>query len=163
MQPETNSDKNVGKELFDDGKSVGRSAIDRLHSEVDSRKAGGISHVQAASSALQQTAGNLNDDAPAWLKSALDQGAQQIQKFAGALEQKDSRQIVQDVSAFARQSPVAFLGACAAAGFAASRLFKLSAEPAGQTDQMKTETGIGISDPDQFAAPAMAGATGGGL
>lgn len=124
MQPQSDSVGGVGSELLSDAKDLGSTAVNRLHSEVDTRKGDAATQVKSVSSAIEQTAGGLDASAPAWLKSALEQGAQQVQKFADAIEQKDSRQLVNDVGVFARNSPGTFLAGCAAAGFAAARIFK---------------------------------------
>ncbi len=124
MQPSSNTTQGVGTELLSDAKNVGSSAVNRLHSEVDSRKTDAAKQVKSVSSAIGQAADGLDDNAPTWLKSAFEQGAEQVSKFAATLEQKDSRQLVNDVSDFARTSPGTFLAACAAAGFAASRVFR---------------------------------------
>ncbi len=124
MQPQSESAQGVGSELLSDAKDVGTSAANRLYSEVDARKGDAATQAKSVSSAIGQAAGGLDPNAPAWLKSAFEQGAQQVQKFAETLEQKDSRQLVNDVSDFARNSPGTFLSACAAAGFAAARVFK---------------------------------------
>ncbi len=124
MQSETDTMHGVGSELLSDAKDVGTSAVNRLHSEVDARKGDAATQVKSVSTAIEKAAGGLDQNAPTWLKSAFEQGAQQVQKFADTLEQKDSRQLVNEVSDFARGSPGTFLAACAAAGFAAARIFK---------------------------------------
>lgn len=124
MQPQSDTIQGVGSELLSDAKGVGTSTVNRLHSEVDARKGDAATQVKSVSSAIEQAASGLDPNTPTWLKSAFEQGAQQVQKFAETLEQKDSRQLVSDVSDFARSSPATFLGACAAAGFAAARIFK---------------------------------------
>jgi len=154
MQPPSDPDQGIGSELLTDAKSVGSSAVNRLHSEVDTRKADAATQVKSVSSAIEQAAGGLDANAPTWLKSALEQGAQQVQKFADTLEQKDSRQLVTQVSDFARGSPGTFLAACAAAGFAAARIFK-----AGSSDNAPLQPGpIGTdyrpADGSQFGASA---------
>lgn len=135
MQPSSNTTQGVGTELLSDAKNVGSSAVNRLHSEVDSRKTDAAQQVKSVSSAIGQAADGLDDNAPTWLKSAFEQGAQQVSNFASTLEQKDSRQLVNDVTSFARTSPGTFLAACAAAGFAASRVFRAGGgnDPAPQS------------------------------
>nr|WP_315457151.1 hypothetical protein [uncultured Sphingorhabdus sp.] len=135
MQPQTENPKGVRDELIADAKSVGTSAVNRLHSEVDARKGDAVSQVHVVSSTIEKAANQLEPDAPAWLKSALEQGAQQIQKLADTLEQNDSRQMVEQVNQFARNSPATFLATCAAAGFAMARVFKAGAsEQSTNTD-----------------------------
>ena len=136
MQPQSETTQGVGSELLSDAKDIGSSAANRLHSEVDARKGDAITQAKSVSSAIGQAAGGLDPNAPTWLKSAFEQGAQQVQKFAETLEQKDSRQLVNEVSDFARGSPGTFLAACAAAGFAAARIFK-----AGSSENMPSQPG----------------------
>lgn len=130
MQPHTENQKGVRDELIADVKGVGASAINRIHSEVDARKGGAAGQVHAVSSTMEKAANDLDSDAPSWLKSALEQGAQHIQKLADSLEQNDSRDMVQHVNQFARNAPTTFLASCAAAGFAAARVFKAGASGA---------------------------------
>ena len=118
----------AGSELRSDAKQLGSTAANRLHSEVDARKGTAASQAKSVSDAIHNAAGQLDQGAPAWLKSAFQQGADQIQRFAETLEQKDSRQILGEFQSFARERPGVFLGACAAAGFAAARIFKAGGE-----------------------------------
>lgn len=111
-------------ELKSDAKELASSAKDRIHSELDARKGTAANQAKSVSSAMERTAGDLDPNAPEWLKSTIRQGAQQIQRFADTIEQKDSREILRDVRTFARDNPTTFLAACAAAGFAAARIFK---------------------------------------
>ncbi len=136
MQPQSDTAQGVGNELLSDAKGVGASAVNRLHTEVDARKGDAVNQVKSVSSAIEQAADGLDANSPTWLKSAFEQGAEQVQKFAETLEQKDSRQLVNEVSDFARGSPGTFLAACAAAGFAAARIFK-----AGSSDNTPTQPG----------------------
>ena len=112
------------EELKSDAKELGSSAKNRIHSELDARKDTAANQAKSVSSAMERTAGELDPDAPEWLKSTIRQGAQKMQRFADTIEQKDSREILSDVRNFARDNPTTFLAACAAAGFAAARIFK---------------------------------------
>jgi ElaB/YqjD/DUF883 family membrane-anchored ribosome-binding protein len=133
QQSQGSSSGSAANELKADAQQLGSKAANRLHSEVDARKDTAATQAKSVSSALEQTAGQLDESAPEWLKSAFRQGAQQIQSFADSLEQKDSRQLMRDVESFARERPAMFLGACAAAGFAAARVFRAGGEtPSGQ-------------------------------
>lgn len=114
----------LSNELRSDAKELKSSAKERVHSELDARKGTAANQAKSVSSAIERTAGELDANAPEWLKSTMRQGAQQVQRFADTLEQKDSREILSDVRTFARDNPSTFLAACAAAGFAAARIFK---------------------------------------
>lgn len=122
--PQANNQSGITGELKSDAKELGSSAKDRIHSELDARKGTAANQAKSVSSALERTAGELDPNAPEWLKSTIRQGAQQIQRFADTIEQKDSREIISDVRTFARDNPTTFLAACAAVGFAAARIFK---------------------------------------
>ena len=136
MPPVSDTAVPVSAELLSDAKNVGSSAVNRLHSEVDSRKGDAVTQVQAVSTTIERAADGLDANAPTWLRSALEQGAQQIKSFAETLEHNDSRQMAMQISEFAKRSPTTFLGACAAAGFAAARIFK-----AGSTENEPTQAG----------------------
>lgn len=135
----------TGAELRDDAKQLGSKAADRIHSEVDTRKSEAVSQAQSFSSAIEKTAGEMNDG-PEWLKSALQKGAQQIQRFADSVEHKDSRQLLNDAQRFARDNPGTFLAACAAAGFAAARIFKAGGEQGqhGTRQQGQWDPSVGV-------------------
>ncbi len=158
MQPQTETGQGVGNELLTDAKDVGTSAVNRLHSEVDTRKGDAAAQVKSVSSAIGQAAGGLDANAPAWLKSAFEQGAQQVQKFAETLEQKNSRQLVNEVSDFARGAPGTFLAACAAAGFAAARIFKAGSSE--NTPSQLEAIGSSTGPAPNYSQPSSSGPSG---
>ncbi len=139
-------------ELRSDAQELGSKAKDRVHSELDARKSTAATQVRSASSAIERAASELDEGSPEWLRSTFQQGARQIQRFADTLEQKDSRQILGDVRTFARDNPTTFLAACAAAGFAASRLFK-----AGAPDNSSEFSGANQGPPPQVDEPMFRG------
>jgi hypothetical protein len=128
MQPPSQNPGGAGSELRSDAHQLGSAAANRLHREVDARKDAAVSQAQSVSSAIRRTADGLDEGAPAWLRSAFTQGAEQIQRFADSIENKDSRQLMSEAQRFARNNPGTFLAACAAAGFAAARIFKAGGE-----------------------------------
>ncbi len=153
-------------ELKSDVSRVGNSAANRIHSEVDSRKGVAANQFKSLSSAIDRAAGDLDDNSPQWLRSAFQQGADQIRRFAETIEQKDSRQIVRDVQTLARDNPGTFLAGCAALGFAAARIFKAGASDApdpfsspqyepGENDQSVFRSWG--SEPARSPAPTSAG------
>lgn len=136
MQQPPNQDGGTASALRSDAVKLGSTAADRLHGEVDARKSAAVSQAQSVSSAIAQAAEGLDEGSPDWLKSAFRQGAQQIQRLADSIEQKDSRQLMSDAQSFARNNPGTFLAACAAVGFAAARVLK-----AGSADQGRRQSG----------------------
>jgi len=159
MQPQSDTTQGVGTELLSNAKDIGTSAVNRLHSEVDARKSDAATQVKSVSSAIGRAAGGLDANAPTWLKSAFEQGAQQVQKFAETLEQKDSRQLVTDVSDFARNSPGTFLAGCAAAGFAAARIFKAGSSESTPVQPAEVGTGYPTADAYQPTSTSQSGAS----
>lgn len=145
QQPPNQSTSGPTEQLRSDAQQLGSTAANRVHSEVDARKDTAATQAKSVSSAIQRAAGELDDGSPAWLKSAFRQGADQIQRFAETLERKDSREIFDDVQSFARERPALFLGACAAAGFAAARIFKAG----GEQQQSQQFSQSGSFDVDQ--------------
>ena len=139
QQSSTQGTDGAAGELRSDAQQLTSKAANRVHSEVDARKGTAAEQAKSVSNAIQTAAGQLDDTAPTWLKSAFQQGADQIQRFADTIEQKDSRQILNDVQSFARERPALFLGACAAAGFAAARIFKAGGEQ--QSSQQLGQSG----------------------
>jgi hypothetical protein len=139
QQSSTQDTGGTAGELRSDAQQLTSKAANRIHGEVDARKGNAADQAKSVSNAIQTAAGQLDESAPTWLKSAFQQGADQIQRFAETIEQKDSRQILNEVQNFARERPALFLGACAAAGFAAARIFKAGGEE--QASQQFGQTG----------------------
>jgi ElaB/YqjD/DUF883 family membrane-anchored ribosome-binding protein len=132
MQSLLDSTSAAGSEVLSEAKSLGETAVDRVHSELDSRKGDAAAQVKSVSSAIGSAADQLDPAAPQWLKSALEQGASQIQAFAATLEQNDSRELANSVGEFARRAPFTFLAACAAVGFGTARVLKAGSATASQ-------------------------------
>jgi hypothetical protein len=152
-----NSGAELRNELRSDASTITDTAKQRLQSEVDSRKSTAATQAKSVSSALESAADQLNDS-PAWLRSAFQQGAQTLQRFADQVEQKDSRELTRDVQQLARQNPGTFLAGCAAIGFAAARVLKAGAE---QTSQGQGDYGQGDYAQSSYSydqQPATAGA-----
>jgi hypothetical protein len=141
--------------LRSDAQQISTSAANRVHDEVDSRKDQAVTQVRSVSQALERATGGLDEAAPAWIRSAFQQAASQIQRFAETLEQKDSRQMLGEIQSFARERPSVFLGACAAAGFAAARVFKAGGEqPSGGAYQESEEPSGTVRNAPEFIARA---------
>jgi ElaB/YqjD/DUF883 family membrane-anchored ribosome-binding protein len=158
MQQPPNQDGGTASALGSDAKQLASTAAGRLHSEVDARKGAAVSQAQSVSSAIGQAAEGLDDSAPDWLKSAFRQGAQQIQRLADSIEQKDSRQLMSEAQNFARNNPGTFLAACAALGFAAARVLKAgSAHQGGGQPGQSAQSGENPSFSQNQAFQGQAG------
>ena len=139
MQTPSESGGGTRDELRADAQQLGSTASNRIHSEIDARKGSAANQAKSVSSAIDRAAGEL-ENSPQWLQSAFQQGATQVRRFAETLEQKDSREILSDVQALARQNPGTFLLGCAAAGFAAARVFKAGAPASSEPDLSQNQS-----------------------
>lgn len=120
----------VKEELSGDAQRLKDTAKQRAEQETNAQKGKATSAAHSTSSAIEKAAEQLRNDenAPSWLSSAFEKTAQEIDRFASGIENKDARDIRRDVTQFARQSPAAFLAASAAAGFAAARFLRAGSE-----------------------------------
>jgi hypothetical protein len=159
MESTSGGSGNLGTELRSDAATVANSATERLHSEVDARKGNAASQVRTLSAALNRAGEGLGQDSPSWLRSAFDSASQTVQQLADTVEQKDSRELTQEVQQMARRNPGSFLAACALAGFAAARVVQAGARASGDTadSALAGQSGSELS-PEQpaFNLPATA-------
>lgn len=160
QQPPTQTSGETTSELRSDAKHLGRSASNRIHSEVDARRDSAATQAKSVSSAIERAAGEMDQDTPDWLKSALKQGATKIQTFADTIERKDSRELLRDAQDFARNNQGTFLLACAAAGFAAARILKAGGEQQASGANQDQFGGSRATSPNQPHAPAVGSSTG---
>ena len=129
--------KDAKGELADDAKDLKDQAASRAKDEAAARKQRVAEGAKAGSSALNKAAEELRGDdrAPSWIASGVEQVASSVSEFAETLESKDVGEVRREVTGFARSNPTAFLGACAAAGFAAARFLRAGAEEKGLVGQ----------------------------
>lgn len=149
MQSPPENTGGTAADLRADAKQLGSTASNRIHSELDARKGTAANQAKSLASAVDRAAGEFDEGTPQWLKSAFQQGATQVRRFADTLEQKDSRQILSDVQRLARDNPGTFLAGCAALGFAAARVFKAGAadESARQPPQQAQFPPVQVDEP----------------
>ncbi len=114
--------------LKDDGEQLKHKAASTLGDEASARKGQVADSIKQVSSALDAARSDLDDNnAPDWIKSGLRSIATRVGSLADELENKDVSELASGVRSFATQHPSTFLGACAAAGFAAARIFSAGA------------------------------------
>lgn len=118
------------EEVSGDAARLAQTAKDRIDQAADGQKHAAVGVAQSATSALDRAVEALrNDDgAPDWLTKAFESTARQVETLAGSIEGKNIDDIRRNVSQFARQNPMAFLAASAAAGFAAARFLRAGSE-----------------------------------
>jgi len=105
---------------------VRESAVAQLSTQKD-RAADGIGSVTAA---VRQSTSQLRDQQHDVIARYVEQAADQIDRFAQSLRQKDVRELVDDAQRLARRQPAAFIGSAFAIGLIAARFAKSSAKDA---------------------------------
>lgn len=120
------SHSDVADELKHDAGRLKDTIGTRAKQEAESRKGQAVHMAGSASSALNTAADDLrsNPEVPDWMASALQQAARKIEGLASQIDGRSVDQLGQDVTEFARRSPITFLAASAAVGFAASRVLR---------------------------------------
>lgn len=120
----------IKQELAGDARTIGKAAQDKLGTKANEGKEQATQAARSTSSALNKAAEQMRQDesTPAWLTSTLETASREIDRLAGSLEGKDTKAIGQDITAFARRSPIAFLAAAAVAGFAAARVLRAGSD-----------------------------------
>lgn len=118
--------------------------------------------VSAIATALRRASDELRDGSPQ--ERTFGQIAETLADMSDGVRDKDMRDIVQDVSGFARRNPLAFLGGAALLGFAATRFAKAGQDADADTPRTAGDGGyhpepheaaeLGL--PPRSAAPASA-------
>lgn len=141
---ELGSPGGLGDELRQDAAKLSDVASERLSSEAEVHKGEIASQARSVSNALEKAAGELGgQDTSDWLRSSLRQGADTLQRLADSVENKNVRELLDDLNALGREHPGAFLGACALAGFAVARVFKAGSAGAGSHNSLGLMSGQG--------------------
>jgi hypothetical protein len=71
----------------------------------------------------------FRDQEMAWLATATDRTAEQIEHFAGYLRETDAEQLFREAERFARRQPALFIGGAFVLGLLAGRFMKAAAPP----------------------------------
>ena len=105
---------------------VRQKTTEQVEGQKD-RAAGGL---EGLTQALRQTGQQLQQDQPS-IAQYTEVAAQQVERLAGYLRQRDLRQIMDETEQLARRQPTLFLGGAFAFGLIAARFLKSSSQ-AGQ-------------------------------
>jgi hypothetical protein len=145
--PGSSAPSGLKQELSGDAQRLKETATQRATEQANAQKDKATGAAHSTSAALQKAAEELRGDeaAPNWLGTAFEKAAQEIDRFAGTIENQDISQIGRQVSDFARRSPTAFLAASAAAGFAAARLLRAGSEHQAQQEEQQQGASTGAS------------------
>jgi hypothetical protein len=103
---------------------AGRTAMREARVQAEDAKDGVADEISSIGNALRRTADELRTGSPQ--ERTFGSMATAMADLADTVRDKDFGEMVNDVSAFARRNPVAFLGGAALLGFAGMRVAKAS-------------------------------------
>ena len=115
--------KEQANAVWNDTKDTARSML----GEQQKAAAGGMGELAGALRKAAREMGDGGREQP--VSRLIESAADGLERFSGALRNKDLNGLAADVQGFARRQPVAFFGAALVAGFLAVRFLKASNDP----------------------------------
>jgi len=128
---------------------VRQQATSQLSSQKDRASQGLTSVAQV----INQTGRQLRQQDQGAASQYTDRAAEQIERFANYLQQKDVEEIIYDVEQFARRRPNVFLGAAFALGMLGSRFLKSSSRAPLQSQSQQQNSDYSTRDFERMPAP----------
>lgn len=138
------------------------AAVTSAAARAETAKDRAADEVSSVATALRRASAELREGSPQ--ERTFGQIAETLAEMSDGLRDKDMRDIVHDVSGFARRNPLAFLGGAALLGFAATRFAKAGQDSG--TDMPQSDGGESyrpapyeaaeLGMPPRSAAPATA-------
>lgn len=143
----------VREDLKNDASELSGMAKERAEARAGQEQERVAKTARSASTAMNSAADQLRDDenAPAWMASAVSNAARQVDDLAGRLQNTSPSDIARETSRFGRENPTTFLIASAAAGFAAARFLRAGAEQQHKRDDAGS-TGDSWRNSQDFSA-----------
>jgi len=129
----------------------------RVVDAADERKGTAAETLGTVAHALRGAAQNLQQGEVAALGTYAESAAQQLDKVAGYLRDKDLQGLTRDTETFARRHPEVFLGGAFLAGLLAARFLKSSRPQPSATADRGYEAGFGggyAGGPQSYAGGA---------
>lgn len=131
------------REAGEEAKAVAADAARQAKAQVDQHadraKEGVADEVHDVARALRTAADEMRSGSPQ--ERTMAQIADGLADASNTLREKDLGQMANDLTRFARNNPVAFLGGCALVGFAAAR-FARASSVAPEQDQTHMSTAM---------------------
>jgi hypothetical protein len=133
------------------GRMVGQ-AKEQASSRLASQKDHVAGSAGAVAQAIRQTGRELRDQDQAAIGRYADTAADQVERFAGYLRDRDISDLVDDLEGFARRQPGLFLGGAVALGFLGTRFLMSSGRRAERRERAlagasSTAPGVGAYRP----------------
>ena len=111
--------------LGEAARSVADGATEQIGSAVNEQKTSGADYVGNIAQAIHRAAGEIGKDVPQ-VEAYIHKAADQIDRAAQAVRERNVGQLMTEVQNFARRQPTAFFGGAVILGFAAIRFLKSS-------------------------------------
>lgn len=118
--------ENEGKKKLEQAKEKTKQQLEEHASEAKTEAA---SRLETYAAAVQAAADKLREQDETSLGENAGYAADQIERFAGYLREKDTGRLLRDLRGMARQNPEWFLGGSLLAGLAIGRFLRASAGP----------------------------------
>lgn len=119
---------------------IASDARGRINDMVDQQKTAGADQLSGIAKAVQNAAGDLQDKSPQVARLVGD-AASSVDRFAGDLRNRDVRDVLDQVTGFARQQPVAFFAGSVLAGLLLARFLKSGSQGAAYTGVSSVDDG----------------------
>ncbi|HEU5051096.1 MAG TPA: hypothetical protein VFU00_12270 [Gemmatimonadales bacterium] len=137
----------VKQKITEEARTRVRQARDKAGSAIDERKGELAGSMASVAGAVRASTDQLRDEGHDRIAGYVESLAQQFDRAAGYLRERDTRALRDDLEDIARRQPALVIGAAFAVGVLAARFFRSS----------DRETAIQPYDPDFGSSPAMGG------
>jgi len=101
---------------------------DRATTQLSTQKDRATGVVDVLAHAVRQTTDQLRTEQHDTIARYVDQAAEQLERFAGSIRNKDIGELMQDTRRFARRQPTLFIGGSFVAGLLLARFLKSSGD-----------------------------------
>lgn len=120
-------------QLKDSGTGFAQSATRKVEGILSDQKAVGADYIASLAQAAQRAANQFDDDLPQ-AAQYIRQASQSMSSVADKIREREVRDLVGELTDFARRQPTLVFGGAMLLGFAALRFLKSSAPPSGAMD-----------------------------
>lgn len=143
--------KNVAGQVQQQVKEVAVQAQEQAKTAITERKDMAATRLTSVAEALRQTGTQLRGQEEDWMARYSNQAADQVENFAGYLENHNVEDLVREAEDFARRQPELFLGGAFTLGLLVARFFKSSRQHNGSRYPLAEYEGSGRYD--DYAVP----------
>lgn len=109
------------------------AAREQATEQIATQKDRAASSLGILAQALHQAGQQVREQDDTKLATYVDSAADQVERLAGALEERDILQLINEAGRFARREPALFLASAFALGFVGTRFLRSGAQSQGQS------------------------------